>query len=186
MVSCSSRWNHITSETFLPALLKEWDCHWPPYVLMLYFIFGHGQRQWHVFHTRWCDEISVFYADERNTQTLLLPASHCYHFCPRPFYLCLIEYYIRPSLGSTTIYITPIHEDINYWLPLVLASVILFVARLLKEACGLCPMCLLAQKMLRSRWSESSKTKSTLRSLLLQWWRLLKTNGLVQYNNNMK
>lgn len=57
-------------------------------------------------------------------------------FLLKALYLCLREYYITLSLSSTIIYITLTHEDINNWLPLVLASVALFVdtARLLKGA----------------------------------------------------
>lgn len=60
----------------------------------------------------------------------------CYHICPRPFYLCLIEYYISlglpppPSLHLSvclspflsTIWITPINEHINNSPLLVLTS----------------------------------------------------------------
>lgn len=76
--------------------------------------------------------------DERRTQTLPQPALHCYHLCPRHFYLCLIEYYIKLSLSTATC-IPFIHEDINNRFPPVLASVALFVdtAGLLKGAMAL-------------------------------------------------
>lgn len=56
--------------------------------------------------------------EKHSAQTLPQPAlNYCNHFCPRPLYVCLIEYYINFSVPSTIIYIKLLHEDNNKWLP---------------------------------------------------------------------
>lgn len=138
----------------------------------------------------WRDLCFLCRWEEHCSQTPLQPASHCcYHFCLRPFYLCLIEYYISFSLYSATIYITAIHEDMNNWLPLVLAILFVDISGLLKGICGLCLLGHLGQKMLRSTWSESRKKNlSTPKRLPLVSSlenKMLRHNTTTTWNNNV-
>ncbi len=132
VVSCSLYSNQTDSESSLPAWVRELlglklasSC-----VNVTPHLWAWPAATTCFLHRIIRRELKSLCRWERpRTQTLPWPALHCcYYFCPRHFYLCLIEYYFKFSpLLHQYIYIPFIHEDINNWSPAVLAGVVLFV-----------------------------------------------------------